>query len=125
MLSRRQALFTVMRRSRCRGCFQSGIRVDSSRPRKASDTASRLQSSCACADLPVTLGFSSAGCLVKMYFTMNGQRILVTASTNASTATEDVTYGSNAVLEAAAIDGITSATPASEPLAAEAYSAYR
>ena len=74
----------------------------------------------ACAGLPLTLGFSSAGCLVRMYFTMNGQRILVTASTNASTATVEVTYGSNAALEAAAIDGTTSATTASEPLANDA-----
>ena len=55
-----------------------------------------------------------------MNFTINGQRMLVTASTNASTATVESTYGWNAALEAAAMDGITSATPASEPLATEA-----
>ena len=55
-----------------------------------------------------------------MNFTMKGHKMLVTASTKARMATVEVTYGSKAVLEAAAMLGITSATPASEPLATEA-----
>ena len=63
----------------------------------------------------------SAGWRLSSAFTRNGSRMLVTASTNARTATALLTYGSSAAFAAEAMLGIDSATPAREPLATDAY----